>query len=347
MVKYIVGSEKLFVDFINTISSGDKVAILTHTDLDGITSAIFIQKILESKGLRPKLIKFSNYNKNLLMDVENDLRKNKITKLIITDVFIDNICLDDFVNLSKKIDSICVDHHPVNDNAKSINNILKTETFDCTSLVLFELSKNFCDLKDWLWLLDATMISEFSYKKQDNLDFIKSRYPEITLKNISESVPGQMSHIIGSGLIYYSKNLKKVFEIVKNRNLTKLEKIDGLVKVEIQKWIEKFKMEAEPSRNKDIYFYYFNPKFNITSVVTTLISINNPDTTYMLVSDISEDPDFVKISARCQSGKTNMDALTKKGIIGLLDATAGGHVPAAGARIRKEDLAKFKENILK
>ena len=43
----------------------------------------------------------------------------------------------------------------------------------------------------------------------------------------------------------------------------------------------------------------------------------------------------------------NMNLLMKKGVEGLRDASGGGHIPASAARIREDDLGKFKENILK
>ena len=55
----------------------------------------------------------------------------------------------------------------------------------------------------------------------------------------------------------------------------------------------------------------------------------------------------LRLSARDQSNKVDTSALLKKGIHGLSDAAAGGHVPASGGQMRREDLNKFKENLLK
>jgi hypothetical protein len=55
----------------------------------------------------------------------------------------------------------------------------------------------------------------------------------------------------------------------------------------------------------------------------------------------------MKVSAKNQSGNEDMAKLLMKGIEGLEESTAGGHVPAAGARFLKKDLQKFKENILR
>ncbi len=42
-----------------------------------------------------------------------------------------------------------------------------------------------------------------------------------------------------------------------------------------------------------------------------------------------------------------MNALVQKGIKGLKDAVVGGHLRAAGGSIRKKDIDKFKENLLR
>ena len=56
---------------------------------------------------------------------------------------------------------------------------------------------------------------------------------------------------------------------------------------------------------------------------------------------------MIKISARNQSGKIDLDKFLKKGIQGLENAVAGGHAKASGASFMKKDLDTFKKNILK
>ena len=51
---FLQGSKKEFFDFI---SKEDKIGILTHNDLDGIASAIFLEEILNIKNLKVDFIK--------------------------------------------------------------------------------------------------------------------------------------------------------------------------------------------------------------------------------------------------------------------------------------------------
>ena len=46
MSRYLLGSEQVFYDFVDSISEKDKIGIITHIDLDGIASCIFLQKII-------------------------------------------------------------------------------------------------------------------------------------------------------------------------------------------------------------------------------------------------------------------------------------------------------------
>jgi single-stranded DNA-specific DHH superfamily exonuclease len=345
MIKYLQGNGKIFFDFVKGINPADKVAIITHTDLDGIASAIFAQKIVESRGYKVKFIEYVSYNKELLRAVEKKVIAAKITKLFILDFTIDSTDLGFFLKLSKKLDVLLVDHHKQIKEASNLKNIIKTETDDCCALVLFNLGSEFCNFKDLYWLLDATLYSEFSYKKQANMNLMKVRYPKLTEKNISKSKPAKLAMLISSSLIYYSENLQKVFDIVIKEDLSKLKKANEIIQKEINLWISKFKKKAEYFKEKNLYFFYFKPKYDLTSIIINTISSKNPQTTFILAVD--ENPEYVTIGARNQARLVDMANLVTAGIVGLKDATAGGHIPAAGARIRKKDLAKFKENILK
>ena len=72
--------------------------------------------------------------------------------------------------------------------------------------------------------------------------------------------------------------------------------------------------------------------------------MKEPEKTFIVVS--YQDGN-IKISARNQSGNVDVKELMKKGVKGLDASVAGGHVRASGANIRKKDLSKFKENILR
>ncbi len=346
MIKYLLGSKEDFWKFIDSISKEDKVGIISHTDLDGVASVLFLEMILNSKGINFDFFSFKDYKLGMFDDVFPELEKNKITKIFITDINADGTDAEGFKKLRDNFDVFVIDHHLlVDSNAK---NVIKTQTTDCVAYTIFDLGKEIIDEKKWKFLLYSTMISDMSYKNPDNLEFIRKDYPDVNEDNILCSEPGELAKTIGGALIYFvslEKDLKEVYDLVKKQEFVKLKKYNNEVQKEIDFYLNKLKKEAEYYPEKDLYFYYFNPKFNITSFVSTIFSFEHKDSTLIIISDTDEDS--VKVSARNQNKKQDMCALLKKGIHGLKHAAAGGHIPAAGGNFLKKDLKKFKENILK
>ena len=161
-MQLIIGSEQEFINFINNIKKQDSIAILTHTDLDGITSAIFLEEILKSRKI--KILKFVDYKNDVLKKLEPKLKKQNISKLFILDMSIDSLAFEDFERLRREIDVFLIDHHPANPLLKDYKNIIKGETSNCAAQIIHELGKSFTNFHNQNWLLFPTMISEFSYK---------------------------------------------------------------------------------------------------------------------------------------------------------------------------------------
>ncbi|MEK6913757.1 MAG: DHH family phosphoesterase, partial [Nanoarchaeota archaeon] len=267
----------------------------------------------------------------------------RINKVFIFDINVDSD-YEGFFMLKKKYDIFLIDHHPSDLQGK---NIIKTKSEDCTTFAIFEMTKEKFDLKKWEWLVCATMVSEFSFKDKSNFEFIKKHYPNVTLEEIYNSEPGEISKKLSSALIYLKRKKKKVFNLIFNNKLKRLSKYHEIIEAEIKEGVEKFKKEAEFYPEKNLYFYYGNPKYSVTSTIATFLSVKEPDKTFVFVSDINDEPDFIKVTSRNNNGRENMNLLMKKGIRELENANGGGHVPAAAARFLKKDLEKFKENILK
>lgn len=341
-MKYLLGSEKDFYDFVDRISKKDKIKIITHTDLDGIASGIFLQKILESKGLKIKSMNFLDYSSDVLTKFSE---KNNYNFLFMTDWSADQFP-EGLESLRKKGKVFVIDHHPLNESLKDKSNILKTETADCASYCLFNLAKNYFDAKNLEWLVCSAMIFDYSFQKEENLNFIKSIFSDVTKENIWKSEPGKIGNVIGGALIYYAPNFKKVYNLVLKGNLKKLEKVSEIISNEINNWVGKYKKESEYFPDKKLHFYYGSPKYRITSAIASKIADEFDQDTVILVSDIDERKGFVKLSARNQTGKIDLGKLLKKCISKFEDATAGGHVRASAANFPKKYLNDFKENLL-
>jgi single-stranded DNA-specific DHH superfamily exonuclease len=341
-MEYLLGSKKLFYDFLNKLNKKDKIAVITHIDLDGIASAILIKEILKQKKLKINSFSFINYGTGVFEKTEKKFKKG-INKIIIMDISVDSD-IEGFEKLKKKYDVLVIDHHPF--ELKS-DNMIKTKSEDCATFAIFEMAKDEFDLKKWEWLICSTMIAEFSYKSKSNLEFIKSHSPDFSLEDVYASKYGEISNKIYSTVIYFKGKEKKVFDMLLKDKMKRINKYSLIIEKEIQKGIEKFKKEAEFYPKRNLYFYYDNPKFSTNSFIATNLSIKDPEKSFVFVHDTQDNPDFVSVSSRNQNGTENMNLLMKKGIEGLEDASGGGHIPAAGAKFLKKDLEKFKENILK
>lgn len=344
-MKYVLGTKQEFFDFLNSITKEDKIGVITHTDLDGMASAIFLEKILESKDLKLNVLEFISYKKGMFEGPIRNLKSKGVTKLFLTDMNADESDLEAFEDLRKEFDVFLIDHHPISSDLKDKKKIIKSDTSDCSGLVLFDLGKECFNTKEWEWLVCATIISDWSFRNPENLKFLQERFPNLTLENLDESEPKILSDKIGSAITYYKGDLRKIFNLLKEKKLEDFEKPYEVIEKELKENVERFKREAEYYPDKGLYFAYFTPAFPMISPIVTQISKQDPEHTYVFAADSKDN--LIKISARNQSGKEDVNLLMKKGIQGLKQATGGGHLRASAASIRKQDLEKFKENMLK
>jgi single-stranded DNA-specific DHH superfamily exonuclease len=341
-MEYLLGKKEDFLNYLSNLNKKDKIGVITHIDLDGIASAILINEILKQKKMKINSLSFINYKEGMFKEAEKDFKKGT-NKVLILDI---NASSDSegFKEMKKKYDVFLIDHHP---SELEGDNIIKTKSEDCATFALFELAKQNFDLKKWEWLVYATMVAEFSHKDKSNFEFIKNRYPEFSLEDVFNSEPGKISKKIYSATIYFKGKEKKVFNFILKDKLKKLNKYHIIIEKEIQEGIEKFKKEAEFYPEKNLYFYYDNPKFSTNSVIASVLSIEEPEKSFVFVHDsLKKGNDSVSVSSRNQSGKTDMNKLMRKGVEGLEQAQGGGHISAAGASFLKKDIEKFKQNIL-
>src|SRR3989344_6756786 len=117
-MEFIIGSKKEFLDFLNAINNRDRVGILTHNDLDGIASAIFLQKILENRGINLEFIDFLTYKKGMFDLAISKIKKRSVNKLFLADLAADSSDLEGFEKLRGEVDSFLIDHHPVHPDLK-------------------------------------------------------------------------------------------------------------------------------------------------------------------------------------------------------------------------------------
>jgi len=342
---FLTGSKQEFDTFIKSIKKEDKIAVLTHTDLDGIASAVFLSEILKINNLKIKIIKFLQYKSGLIKSILSELLSNDITKLFILDFNCDadENGIEDFEELRKNIPTFLIDHHPSSPNLKDKRNILKTKSEDCTALTVYNLGKEYFRKEKYIELVCSAMITDFSFTNKNNLEFIKEYYPDFNENYLKSSI-GKKADLLSLALIYFRSKLIHPYKLILNNKIEDLEKYSKFVKKEVDKILDDFEKNKESYPNKNIYIYYFENSFGILSYISTELSIKYPNKTIIIISP--REKGFLGISGRNQTGDVDISNLIKKGISGLNNATAGGHKKASGGSIQKQDLDKFKENIL-
>lgn len=343
IINYLKGSKQEFLDFVNSIPKNGKVAILSHIDLDGISSAVFLEEILKAKGISIEYLDFLEIKADMVHEVGLKLKSLEITHAFFCDIGIDSIDFEGFKELRQSVEVFLIDHHPMNKSISSWDKVIKTDSQDCCGMTCFFLGERIIDYEEWNWLVCSAIFSDFSYKAEKNLNYIKKIYPRVTYENISSSVPGINSRIIASALIYYKGNEKHVYNLVKERNLEKLREFSQMVEDEIDKLVENFSKGKEYFEKSDIYFYEIKSNFNLASIVCTLVSKLKPESSFVFMQKFG---DFVKFSARNQNSSKDMGKLMKFCVNGLDGASGGGHSPAAAAKIKEKDLEEFKKRLV-
>lgn len=348
-----------FRNFINSIAKDDIVAVLHHTDPDGVCSGVVIAKLVERKrGKKVDLHLNQKANEIPIVDKTVEiLRENKVNKLIITD-----LCVDQAPANVKKIEEfseiLVLDHHKIYSDINSEKTVfLKPQLLSekkpgsyPAAKFCFDIASEIEDMADLDWVAAMGIIGDSAFTSwADFLDNVFSKYRIEKKSDIFYTELGMAASLISNAESYDSANSSKSFEIVYNASSQRdvlnssLQKYRQEVDSAISYWIEHMKDFAEIK--EDFIFYLINSKFEIKSPISTRLSLAYPDKTIVIVQEIQDG--LFGISARRRDEKVAANELLENAIKGLEGASAGGHIPAAGAKIRKDDLRKFKENLIR
>lgn len=340
-ITFLKGSKKGFLDFLDSIGLYDKVAILTHTDLDGIASGLFLEKILEARGVKVDYINFLEIKRDMVKEVSIILKEKGITKVFFSDLNVESIDSEGFNELREEKDVFLIDHHPINPDFDSPN-IIKAVSEDCCALVTFVLGEGYIEYESWGWLVSAAIFADYAFRSEKNFQFMKSFYPELSIEDLSSSVPGLNARRISSTLIYYKNDIKHVYDMVKEKNMDEIIEIHELIEEEVYRIVDDFEKEKKYFPEKDIYFYEIKSRFDVLSYVATLIAGYNPEKNFIFMYKTKE---HAKFSARSSNSKIDMGKLMGETVQGLSGADGGGHIPAAAARVLLSDEETFLKRI--
>ena len=342
-IDYVKGSRGEFLKFVDSIGLYDKIVILTHVDLDGLSSGLFLEEILSQKGIKVDYLDFLDIKPDLVKEVSIKLEEKRITKIFFCDLNVEKIDFEGFKELKRDKDVFLIDHHPVEEKLKDEKNIIKTDSRDCTAMTIFDLGREFIDIGAWEWLVCATMFSDYSFISEKNFLYMKLVYPEVGLEDLSSSVPGINARKISCALIYYKNDVGYVYNLVKERKIDELSEVYRIVEGEIEEIVEDFSKNNEYYSKNNLCFYEIKSSFDVLSYVASLVSKMNEVRNFLFMF---RDGDHIKFSARSTKGVMDMGRFMSRAVAGLDGASGGGHKAAAAAKIRSEDLGEFKRRLL-
>ena len=318
-------------EFLEDITSKDKVAIIHHDDGDGFCSGILFYDWCKKQKATVEQFTYE-INKSSLEKLDLE----KFNKIIVCDLA-SNFMAEEFELIRDK-QVLYSDHHP---REKTIpEEILELVTVDQGYIPSSRTAGELTGIKPWLSLTGT--INDAGHKYPENQKFIDEHLKEInmTLEKFREEI----SSVVTNFLVYFDKKFDEAFEILKDINsiqeIKKLKKYSEPVENETQKFVEEY--ETKKERLGDINFYYFEPHFKVP--VSGIISQEHDEEIFIFASP-KKDGKHISLSARNTSQKRNMADLLRAGINGLEDGNAGGHGAAAGGMILAKDLEKFKKNI--
>ncbi len=338
-IDFIAGNEKRFAQFISELNDKDKIALISHTDLDGIVAA----KVVDY-SVKPDIIKFLGYediNKNLIQY----LKEKDIKFVIITDLFIKN---SDLIKEIEKFSRILIiDHHLFNVDLNSEKTVFINSQGYCAAYICYYLFSNLNNLEKIDWLVACACVADWQYRS--NTEWIREIYGKYG-DNFISSIEGvkksnkfwKLQLDIAYALIYFNEDLKRVYDSIGNSfgDIGDLGKYSDIIEGEIENAVNKF--EKEKIDIEDGYFWEFKPNYSIGSIVSTTISEKYQNKTIIIAR---KNEDVYNFSARRQDGKMDMNDLLKNLASGLENSSGGGHFKAAGGFVQNKDIQEFKRRL--
>ena len=349
-----------FVDLINQISNSDKVAIFYDPDGDGTCSVVMLQKALERLNKNIAFISNEFHGSfNIGEDTVNKLKEKKITHIFTLDLPVDYNA-DNFKFL-EDFKTIIIDHH-ILQNVNHPHNIflikpqlftnMKEPNYYCTSKLVYDLMLRLVDINDLKWLAITGLISDYCWKDWD--EFLREGLKQYKVKwkdYLYDTDFGMLTKLITAASAF-KDNRKSINEcknfLYESNNLEealkKCKKFNVVNKV-VDDYILNFSQRAERYNNACLLILELDEPYSITSSISTAVSTSGKfPNTFILVAQKNDER--IHISARIQHS-WDANKILKECIKGFKEANAGGHVPASGASMKKEDYQTFKERLIK
>jgi single-stranded DNA-specific DHH superfamily exonuclease len=351
-------------EFLKDCKPEETIVIYHKGCGDGIcASAILGKYFKKTHQTTPK--------KFFVLGYEEDFKKftDKILKLDIKNVIFADLSLDKFPELlkelAKKFRVLILDHHTlINDmNKHGILHIhpnfiskLPGEKY-CGSKIAYDVCNKIIDMSDASWLAAAGILHDVGAEDwKPFMNEVYAKFPDLKGgKNIYgfDSKLGELVSLISASKIGIAKEIRTINLCINTENpmdilelksdmAKELKYWEDKINTELTKYIDNWKELAEIHEDLKFVMLEIEGKYPISSTVSTIISMRNPDYLFCVYKKKST---FVDISFRHQGGKVNCAKLAQESTKGFELSSGGGHPPAAGARVLKNDFDLYKSKL--
>ena len=336
--KWKIGNENSFLDFVKGVDSNIRVALLSHTDQDGIAAARVANEYFSTD-----LVFFADYA-DLNELLVQKLRATGATLVVITDLMIKKkefiIALEEFAHV------LIIDHHQVDCDFTSARTIFMNAQGFCAAYLAYYLFSAIKSLEHVDWIVACASISDWAYSMNSRwMTGVFQKYGEhftADSREIKKGVFWETQAAISLSLVYFKDDIHRVYRSVGTsfRDVGDLQNYSSIIQQEIDRCIVCFEKEKKVIDGG--YFWEFSSQFPVKSIVSTVISAGMPETTILIAERRG---DMYNLSGRRQDKKVSMNDLLKRLTQGFEPHDAGGHIPAAGGFIMMKDVPEFKKRL--
>lgn len=354
------------LDYLQNIEEDDKVVIIHHWDMDGISSSAIISKVMEKlRGSPAGEVTIPHERSYHLTEKDHELIEDA-QKLIVLDF---NLGADELESIEDEfdLDVLVVDHHSF-DRVPDVDFVNPREedsdVYIPCSKICIDIAEEFGLKNELRWIAGLGVIQDFGVDSCPELfEELNEKYSKYLPKDLTQQELaknceyGRYSSVLNIKPYRDSRHYSKLAyqALMKSKDLKELEAQEEYRKVyevylemqeEFNDAVKNYEEEREIDKQKMIIFFELQSDFHITSSIATNMSTKSPEWIHIV---IQRGDNEINVSSRCQSGRVDLGALMQEALPeGAREegAEAGGHRKAAGASFTPEYLEGFKDNFV-
>lgn len=351
------------VAFLRDITKDDRVAVLYDDDGDGMSAAASVViGLTRLTGKPPFLVKPFEHSPAYIDDLlPQKMQAEGVTKIITVDKPIDQKP-EAFLRALEKICPVLeIDHHKIYTDYSSPRFVMvkphivwETEPSSFpTAILAYTLFSMVVDLSDKDWIPCIGIVSDSAYprwKSMVDASAVKWGLDPV-VDDPFEAPFGILSATIYCTQILSSYQMPELLDLLVEAEYPTVVLTSGfraLVNVidgEVAEWMERLKTEIQLFPEIELALASVQPRHGIKSLLINKLSRDTYANWNLVILQDVANGTRVTLSARRQDFKVPMNDMLEFAVKGMMEANAGGHIPAAGGLIRKQDEEKFVENI--